>query len=83
MSIVDTDQVDLNRNHISWVSPVRPAVMNSEVGDRIALEAPGGTTYLTVSEVLYQRISVEPFHEPPGAEASDKGLPRPIHPDKP
>jgi hypothetical protein len=30
----------------------------------------------TVREVCYERISVEPFREPPGSEASAKGLPR-------
>jgi len=37
---------------------------------------PGGTENLTVLEVRYERISVEPFREPPGSEASAKGLPR-------
>ena len=75
VSIVGTDEVDLNRNHISWVSPLGRALMKSEAGDRVLLEAPGGTTYLTVLEVSYPRIPVEPFREPPGAEASAKGLP--------
>src|SRR6187397_1392726 len=77
VSIVGTDEVDLNRNHISWVSPLGRALMKSAAGDRVVLEAPGGTAYLTVLEVSYQRILVEAFHEPPGAEASAKGLPRP------
>jgi transcription elongation factor GreB len=76
VSIVGTDEVDLNRNHISWVSPLGRALMKSAPGDRVLLEAPGGTAYLTVLEVYYERISVEPFREPPGAEASAKGLPR-------
>ena len=43
VSIVGTDEVDLNRNHISWVSPLGRALMKSEAGDRVALQAPGGT----------------------------------------
>jgi transcription elongation factor GreB len=73
VSIVGTDEVDLDRSHISWVSPLGRALMKSEAGDRVVLQAPGGTTYLTVLEVVYQRIPVEPFREPPGAEASAKG----------
>jgi len=46
--------------------------MKSAAGDRVVLEAPGGTEYLTVVEVRYERISVEPFREPPGSEASAK-----------
>ena len=35
-----------------------------------------GMEYLTVPEVCYRRISMEPFREPPGVEASAKGLSR-------
>jgi len=80
VSIVGTDEVDLNRNHISWVSPLGRALMKSAAGDRVVLQAPGGAACLTVLEVCYERISVEPFREPPGAEASAKGLPRGANP---
>src|SRR5581483_3522467 len=70
VSIVGTDEVDLDRNHISWMSPLGRALMKSAAGDRVALQAPSGTEYLTVVEVCYERISVEPFREPPGAESS-------------
>jgi len=76
VSIVGTDEVDLNRNHISWVSPLGRALMKSAAGDSVVLHAPRGTEYLTVLDVYYERISVEPFREPPGSEASAKGLPR-------
>ncbi|MBS1831790.1 MAG: transcription elongation factor GreB [Acidobacteria bacterium] len=69
VSIVGTDEVDLERNHISWVSPIGRALMKAEEGDRVVLQAPGGTTYLTVLEVSYEHIAVEPFREPLGAEA--------------
>jgi transcription elongation factor GreB len=76
VSIVGTDEVDLSRNHISWVSPLGRALMKSAAGDSAVLQAPRGTEYLTVLDVRYERISVEPFREPPGSEASAKGLPR-------
>src|SRR3954453_16015649 len=76
VSIVGTDEVDLKRNHISWVSPLGGALMKSATGDSVVLQAPGGTEYLAVLEVCYERISVEPFREPPGSEASGKGLAR-------
>ena len=82
VSIVGTDEVDLNRNHISWVSPLGRALMKSAAGDSVVLEAPGGTENLTVLEVRYERISVEPFREPPGFEAPAKGLPRGSSPDE-
>jgi len=76
VSIVGTDEIDLNRNHISWVSPLGRALMKSAAGDSVILQVPSGTEYLTVLEVYYERISVEPFREPAGAEASAKKLPR-------
>src|SRR5678815_1033788 len=52
VSIVGTDEVDLNRSHISWVSPLGRALMKSAAGDRVVLQAPGGTAYLTVLDLL-------------------------------
>ena len=75
VSIVGTDEVDLNRDHISWVSPLARALMKSAEGDRVILQAPGGTEQLIVLEVCYRRIPVEPFREPPGAESSEKEFP--------
>jgi len=76
VSIVGTDEVDLSRNHISWVSPLGRALMKSAADDEVVLQAPGGTEELTVLEVRYERIAVEPFREPPGAESSTKRVPR-------
>jgi transcription elongation factor GreB len=82
VSIVGTDEVDLDRNHISWMSPLGRALMKSAVGDSVTLEAPGGTEDLTVLDVRYERISVEPFREPAGSEPSAKRLPRRPSPEE-
>jgi transcription elongation factor GreB len=76
VSIVGTDEIDLNRNHISWVSPLGRAFMKSAADDSVVLQLPGGTEHLTVLDVCYERVSVEPFREPPGSEASAMRLPR-------
>jgi len=76
VSIVGIDEVDLNRNHISWASPLARALMKSAAGDDVVLQAPGGTEELSVLEVRYERISVEPFREPPGSESAAKGTSR-------
>jgi transcription elongation factor GreB len=76
VSIVGVDEVDLKRNHISWVSPLARALMKSAAGDTVVLQAPGGTEHLTVLDVSYEPIPVEPFREPPGSEASAKRVPR-------
>jgi transcription elongation factor GreB len=72
VSIVGVDEVDLDRNQISWVSPLARALMKSGPGDRVILRAPGGTEHLQILEVRYERIPVEPFTEPPGAEATGR-----------
>jgi transcription elongation factor GreB len=72
VSIVGEDEIDLDRNYISWASPLARALMGSREGDRVVLRAPGGTEDLEVVEVRYERIEMEPFREPPGAEAASK-----------
>jgi transcription elongation factor GreB len=79
VSVVGLDEVDLDRNHISWLSPLARALMKSGAGERVVLHAPGGTEPLQILEVRYQRIPVAPFSEPPGAEAAPRAggqLPR-------
>ena len=72
VSIVGLDEVDLDRHHISWVSPLARALMKSGPGDTVMLHAPGGTQHLHVLGVRYERIPVAPFSEPLGAEAAPK-----------
>jgi transcription elongation factor GreB len=73
VSIVGVDEVDLNRRHISWVSPLGRALMKSSPGDRVVLRAPNRTESLEILDVEYAPIPVEPFREPPGAEAAPTG----------
>jgi transcription elongation factor GreB len=72
VSIVGADEVDLDRNYVSWLSPLARALMKSGPGDTVILRAPGGTEHLDILEVVYQRIPIDPFREPPGAEAAPK-----------
>ena len=76
VSIVGLDEVDLERNYLSWRSPLARALMKAGAGDRVVLHAPGGTEQLQILEVRYQRIPVDPFSEPPGAEAGAGTRPR-------
>ncbi len=46
-------------------------------GDMVVLHAPGGTERLDIVDVQYQRIPIEPFKEPPGAEAAPRDEPPP------
>ena len=73
VSIVGADEVDLDRSHISWLSPLARALTKSGPGDSVVLHAPGGVEELDILEVRYARIEMEPFKEPLGAEAAPKG----------
>ena len=72
VSIVGVDEVDLHRDHISWVSPLARALMKKGPGDRAVLHAPGGTEQLQILDVYYEPIPVEQFREPPGAQSETK-----------
>ena len=72
VTIVGTDEVDLDRHHVSWQSPLARALMKAGPGDSVTLRAPGTTEELEILEVRYERIEVEPFKEPLGAESAPK-----------
>ncbi len=76
VSVIGVDEVDLDRNHISWRSPLARALMKFGPGDRVTLHAPGATEQLQILEVRYEHIPVAPFTEPPGAESAPKNRPR-------
>ena len=70
--IVGIDEVDLNRRYISWRSPLARALMKSSPGDRVAVHAPTKTEQIEIIDVDYAPIPMDPFREPPGAEAAPK-----------
>ena len=70
--IVGLDEVDLDRNYISWMSPLARALMKAGPGDTVLLRAPGTTEELEILEVRYAAIPIEPFTDPPGAESAPK-----------
>ncbi len=70
--IVGTDEVDIDRRYISWMSPLARALMKSTPGDRVVLRAPTKTEPLEILDVEYLPIPIDPFTEPPGAEAAGK-----------
>ena len=70
--IVGIDEVDLNRRYISWISPLARALMKATTGDRVVVQAPKKTEHIEILDVEYAPIPMEPFREPPGAEAAPK-----------
>ena len=72
VSIVGIDEVDLNRHYISWISPLARALMKSGPGDRVVLQAPEKSEHLEILDVEYKALPMDPFREPPGAEAAPR-----------
>jgi transcription elongation factor GreB len=70
VSIVGIDEVDLNRQYISWMSPLARALMKASPGDRVVLRAPTKTEHLEVLDVEYAPIPMDAFREPAGAESA-------------
>ena len=72
VTIVGVDEIDIKRNHISWISPLARTLMKARSGDTVTLHAPGGVEDLDVIDVTYARVLVEPFAPTVTAFAVDK-----------
>jgi transcription elongation factor GreB len=72
VSIVGIDEVDLNRGHISWRSPLANALMKASPGDQVRLHAPARTEHLEIIDVEYLPIPMDPFREPLGAQSKPR-----------
>jgi transcription elongation factor GreB len=72
VSIVGVDEVDLDRGHISWRSPLANALMKGSPGDHVDLRAPGKTEHLEIIDVEYAPIAMDAFREPPGAQSAPR-----------
>ena len=70
VSIVGVDEVDLDRGHISWRSPLANALMKASEGDQVELRAPAKTERIEIIDVEYAAIPMEAFREPPGAQSA-------------
>jgi len=51
--IVGVDEMDLDRNWVSWISPVAKALLNRKVGDIVKFRTPMGEEKLTMISINY------------------------------
>jgi len=51
--IVGEDEIDLDRGHVSWRSPIGRALLRRRAGDTIVLTRPNGAVELTIVTVKY------------------------------
>lgn len=52
--IVGVDETDLDRNWVSWLSPIARALLNARVGDQIQFKAPRGARELAITTIEYE-----------------------------
>ncbi len=53
VTIVGTDEIDLSRGRVSWISPIATALLKAEVGDVVTLRTPRGAEELEVVDIRY------------------------------
>ena len=52
--IVGTDEAEIEKNEVSWVSPIARALMRKSVGDVVSLRTPDGEVEVEVLEIAYE-----------------------------
>jgi len=50
---VGVDEIDLDRNEISWLSPIGKILLGKHAGDRVRFRSPIGSEELTVLSIVY------------------------------
>ena len=53
ITIVGVDEVDLEKNHVSWVSPIAKALIKARLGDCVTIQTPTGSTEIEILDVQY------------------------------
>ena len=52
--IVGVDEMDVDRDWVSWVSPIARALMNARLGQRVRLKFPGGEQAVEIVGIAYE-----------------------------
>jgi transcription elongation factor GreB len=53
ITIVGVDEADIERNLVSWISPIARALMKARVGDTVEVQTPGGRERIEVVAIRY------------------------------
>jgi transcription elongation factor GreB len=54
ITIVGVDEVDLEKNQVSWVSPIAKALIKSRLGDCVTIQTPTGPMEIEILDVQYR-----------------------------
>jgi transcription elongation factor GreB len=53
ITIVGVDEVDLDKGHVSWVSPIAKALIKAKLGDCVFIQTPNGPCEIEILDVQY------------------------------
>jgi transcription elongation factor GreB len=53
ITIVGVDEVDLDKGHVSWVSPIAKALIKARLGDCVKIQTPNGPAEIEILDVQY------------------------------
>jgi transcription elongation factor GreB len=56
ISIVGVDEINTDKNRISWRSPLGSSLISKEVGDTISVKLPVGTKTYEIMKIIYVEI---------------------------
>ena len=54
IKIVGVDEVELDKGHVSWISPIAKALLRAEEGDVVKMRTPGGLEEIEIVKVVYR-----------------------------
>jgi len=54
ITIVGVDEVDLDKGHVSWVSPIAKALIKARLGDCVKIQTPTGPNEIEILDVEYR-----------------------------
>jgi transcription elongation factor GreB len=57
ISIVGVDEINTEKNQLSWRSPIGSSLIGKEVGDTITVEIPTGKKTYEIIEIIYVKIT--------------------------
>jgi transcription elongation factor GreB len=52
--IVGVDETNLDRNEVSWLSPIARALLNARLGQKVPFKFPAGAAQLEVTRIAYE-----------------------------
>lgn len=56
IAIVGVDEVDMEKNYVSWISPIAKALIKAREGDTVKLQTPTGPKELEILSITYQKL---------------------------